>query len=246
MEMAKAKGEHASKTRLLDAALQVIRTKGYAATTVDDVCAAAGLTKGSFFHHFAGKEELALAAAAHFAATANAAFAAAPYRTLPDARERLFGYVDFRTALLQRSLPEFTCLLGTMVQETYATHPALRAACETHISAHADRVARDVAEARARCAPDAPWSAESLAFFTQAVLQGAFILAKAKGGPAVAADCLQHLRRYLEFLFPDPEQPTEPADARHGYREGNQGVRGRRQAERAALARDGKVQSGAD
>ena len=38
------------RSRLLDAAVQVIRTKGYAATTVDDVCAAAGVTKGSFLH----------------------------------------------------------------------------------------------------------------------------------------------------------------------------------------------------
>ena len=48
---------HASKTKLLNAALQVIRTKGYAATTVDDICNAAEVTKGSFFHHFKGKEE---------------------------------------------------------------------------------------------------------------------------------------------------------------------------------------------
>jgi TetR/AcrR family transcriptional repressor of nem operon len=33
------------------------------------------------------------------------------------------------------------------------------------------------------------------------VLQGAFILAKAKHGPGVAADCIVHLRRYLELLF---------------------------------------------
>ena len=156
-----ASRQHASKTRLLDAALGVIRTKGYAATTVDDICDAAGLTKGSFFHHFASKEELALAAAAHFAANADALFAQAPYRAHPDARDRLLGYVDFRRALLAGSLPEFTCLLGTMVQETYATHPALRAACETHIGAHADTVAQDAAEARDARTPDAAWSAES-------------------------------------------------------------------------------------
>jgi TetR/AcrR family transcriptional repressor of nem operon len=49
--------QHSSKTRLLDAALTVIRTKGYAATTVDDICHAAGVTKGSFFHHFKSKDE---------------------------------------------------------------------------------------------------------------------------------------------------------------------------------------------
>ena len=43
---------------------------------------------------------------------------------------------------------------------------------------------------------------ESAALYSQAVLQGAFILAKAKHGPKVAADCLDHLRRYFETLLP--------------------------------------------
>jgi len=48
---------------------------------------------------------------------------------------------------------------------------------------------------------NADWTEESLAFYMQAVIQGAFILAKAEGGPEVAAACLDHLRRYLEMLF---------------------------------------------
>lgn len=54
-----------SRTRLLNATLKVVRAKGYNATRVEDVCAAAGLTKGSFFHHFKSKDELALAAIAY-------------------------------------------------------------------------------------------------------------------------------------------------------------------------------------
>lgn len=199
--MTPAESVHQSKAKLLDAALQVIRAKGYTATRVEDVCEAAGLTKGSFFHHFESKEELALAAADHFAAMADRAFAAAPYQSVADPLERLLGYVDFRRAILQGELPEFTCLLGTMVQEVYDTHPAIRAACEKHIAAHAAAVAGDVAEAKSRYAPHAPWTAESLALFTQAVIQGAFVLAKAQHGPEVAAECLDHLRRYLETQF---------------------------------------------
>jgi TetR/AcrR family transcriptional repressor of nem operon len=216
--MTMAQAQHESKTRILDAALRVIRAKGYSATTIDDVCLAAGLTKGSFFHHFKSKEELALAAAGHFAAMADGLFATAPYRSLQDPLDRLLGYVDFRKAILQGSLPEFTCLLGTMVQETFETHPAIRDACGTYIDAHAAEITKDIGEAKSRYAPDANWSAESLGFYTQAVIQGAFILAKAKGGPQVAAECLGHLRRYLEMLFNQPKPKEEISHAFHGHR----------------------------
>src|SRR4051812_41854849 len=153
---------HESKAKLLDAALQVIRAKGYSATTVDDVCRAAGLTKGSFFHHFESKQELALEAAAHFSSKAEDLFAYAPYRALPNPVERLLGYVDFRKAILQGELPDFTCLLGTMVQEAYGTYPAIRAACEAGISEHAASLQADVAQAMRQTGIAADWSAESL------------------------------------------------------------------------------------
>ena len=131
--MAKVQHQHGPKTQILDAALQVIRAKGYAAATIDDVCLASGLTEGSFFHHFKSKEKLALAAAGHFAAMANGLVVQAPYRALPDPLGRLLGYADFRMAILQGSLPECTSLLGTMVQETFESHPAIRQACDTYI-----------------------------------------------------------------------------------------------------------------
>jgi TetR/AcrR family transcriptional regulator, transcriptional repressor for nem operon len=202
-------GSAPARDRLLDAAVHVIRSKGYSAARVEDICAEAGLTKGAFFHHFASKEACAIAAAAHFAANADSLFDAAPYSLLPDPRARVLGYVDFRKAILQGELPQFTCLLGTMVQEAYDSHPAIRAACDRYISEHAARLASDFAEAKARYAPDAAWTPESAALFSQAVLQGAFILAKAKHGSQVAADCLDHLKRYFERLFEGGA--TEPA-----------------------------------
>ena len=197
-----------TKTKLLNAALGVIRAKGYEATRVDDICAAAGVTKGGFFHYFKGKEELAVAAADYWSEMTGGFFAAAPYHQHPDPLDRVLGYIDFRKAILTGDLPEFTCLAGMMVQEVYGTHPAIREACSRSITGHAATLEADIAAAKALYAPDADWTAESLALHTQVVLQGAFILAKAKGGPEVAAESAGHLRRYVELLF-NKRQPTE-------------------------------------
>lgn len=203
--MTQAESRHESKTKLLEAALYVIRAKGYSGTSIEDVCGAAGLTKGSFFHHFKSKEELALEAASYFSSMADTIFAAAPYRNLPDPLDRLLGYVDFRKAILKGELPQFTCLLGTMVQEVYETHPLIREACDRYIRAHAATLETDIAEAITKYGPREEWTAESLALYTQAVIQGAFILAKAHRSAETAAANLDHLRRYLLLLFTQPQ-----------------------------------------
>ena len=201
---------HQSRLRILEAATDVVRAKGYAATTVDDLCAAAGVTKGSFFHHFKSKEEMVLDAVAHWGSWTDEVFAAAPYASADDPRDRVFGYLDFRRALLDHAVPQFTCLMGTLVQETYATHPVVRAACDRGMSTHVAFLTRDIEAARLRYAPDAAWTAESVGYFIQAVLQGSFIFAKAKQDADVARGNLAHLRRYVGSLLGTPGESFTP------------------------------------
>jgi len=190
-----------ARRKLLDAALAVIREKGYASTTVDELCARAGVAKGSFFYHFEDKEALAVAAADYWSEMTGVFFAAAPYHGHEDPLDRVLGYIEFRKAILQGEVAEFTCLVGTMVQEVYQSNPAIRDACDASISGHAEKVEADIAEAMKLYRISGDWTARGLALHTQAVLQGAFILAKAKGAAEIAAASVDHLHRYIELLF---------------------------------------------
>jgi TetR/AcrR family transcriptional repressor of nem operon len=194
-----------ARGRLLDAALDLIRRQGYAATTVDDLCAAAGVTKGAFFHHFRSKEEVAVAAVRHWSAVTGALFAGAPYHAPADPLERVYAYLDFRAALVAGTAAEYTCLAGTLAQETFATAPAIRDACFDSIAGHAATLEADLAAAleavRGEGEAPAGVTARSLALHTQAVLQGGFILAKASDDPAPLLEQIGHLRRYFTLLF---------------------------------------------
>lgn len=190
-----------ARTRLLEAARDVIRMQGYAATTVDDLCKAAGVTKGAFFHHFKTKEALGVAAADFWAETSSQFFADAPYHDHDDPLERVLAYIDFRKSIIDGDLADWTCLAGTMTQEAYRSNPAIRDACAAAILGHAETLEADIAAAMNERGVTAHWSAASLARHTQAVLQGAFVLAKATNDTEAAHESVGHLRRYVELLF---------------------------------------------
>jgi TetR/AcrR family transcriptional repressor of nem operon len=190
-----------ARTRLLEAAVGSIRAKGFTATSVDDLCQAAAVTKGSFFHHFKSKEALGVAAAQHWAETITTFFAAAPYHAPDNALERVLAYVAFRRSIVTGDLVESSCLVGTMAQEVYETAPAIRDACGESIFGHAATLEADIAAAMRDRGIVGDWTAESLARHTQTVIQGAFVLAKAGNDPALARESLDHLERYIRLLF---------------------------------------------
>jgi len=190
-----------ARDKLIAAAHQAVRRKGYAATTVDEICAAAGVTKGAFFHHFASKDALAVAAADGWTERARPMFEIPPHTKLDDPLDRLIGHIDFRLAMIDGPVEDFTCFVGTMVQEAYATNDAIRAACEASITAYCEALAPDIEAAIARHGISHGVSAISLARHVQAVLQGAFIMAKTANEAAIARDSVAHLQRYILMLF---------------------------------------------
>jgi TetR/AcrR family transcriptional repressor of nem operon len=197
-----------ARQKLLGAAITLIRRNGYAATSVDDLCRAAGVTKGAFFHHFASKERLAVAAAEHFTAVAAGWFQEAPFLRLDDPVDRILGYVDFRLERLSDDLSQSSCLLGTLVQEAYESSGAIREACFAGIQRQAGGIEEDCAAAIE--ASGLHLDARALALHTQAVLQGAFIIAKAAGSMEPAEQSLVHLKRYLALLFQRPVEGVTP------------------------------------
>ena len=190
-----------ARIRLLESARDVVRAKGFAATTVDDLCRSADVTKGAFFHHFESKDALGVAVAEFWTEETSAFFDAAPYHDLADPLERVLAYVAFRKAIIEGDLPAFTCLVGTMAQEIYASSRDIREACGRSIFGHAATLEADIEAARREHGITGDWTAQSLARHTQAILQGGFVLAKAGNDPALAREALDHLARYIRQLF---------------------------------------------
>lgn len=208
------KKESAEKTKasILLAAMNTIRAKGYAATNVDDICTAAGITKGAFFHHFKTKEDMACQAANFFSRHADELFGTAPFNQIEDPLERFLGYLRFREEIIQGELWQFTCLLGTLVQEVHSSHPTIRESCQEGIWGHASTLVPMIEEAIEAHPPIEPVDALELALFSQAVLQGGFILSKAQGSAEPSLAAARRLQRYIRILFGHPHSQETLTD----------------------------------
>src|SRR5216683_2737298 len=191
-----------TKRKLVDAGVNLMRSRGFNATTVDDVCAAAGVTKGGFFHYFKSKDELAAAAVARFYDMKAQQFADAPFRNLADPLERVFGRLDFakESAGGTRGLTK-GCLLGMFAQEMSFTNAQLRSICHDRFAQIAKDFEIDLAEAKAVYAPRAAFDPKTVAMLYVSIVQGSLILAKASESNRVLMENIEQFRAYLQLLF---------------------------------------------
>ena len=192
-----------AKDKLLDAAERLMLAKGFVATTVDEICHDAGLTKGSFFHYFRSKEDLGKAVLDRFCQVRLELLQASPSQQKTDPLERIYSWIDFAIEMSKSPLAQNGCLLGNFAQELSDTHPQMRSLCAQHITDWADLLKKELDEAKAKHRPEALLDTTSLAEHLIAIIEGALILAKAKQDMKVMEQSLRHFKRYVKTLFED-------------------------------------------
>lgn len=191
-----------TRRRLVDAGVKLMRLQGFNATTVDDICEEAGVTKGGFFHYFKSKDDVARAAAMHFYEIKAQAYLEAPFRKLADPLDRVFGRLDFakESSGGEKRLTN-GCLIGMFAQEMSFTNSDLQKVCRDVFSRMAGDFEKDLAEAKAVHAPDAAFEPKKLAQFYVSIVQGSLMMAKASGSNEVFFENIEQFRLHLKGLF---------------------------------------------
>jgi TetR/AcrR family transcriptional repressor of nem operon len=140
---------HATKRRLLDVGLATLLERGYNATGIQDLLVATSVPKGSFYHHFASKEDFALQVVDRYVAEVHSLLD----QTLGDVDrapvERVRAFFERLTALYA-SQGYLGSLLGLLSQELAAVNTAFRRRMEGAYDGIARRLADTLEEARGR------------------------------------------------------------------------------------------------
>lgn len=190
-----------TKEKLLDAAQRLMLAKGFPATTVEEICEAAGLTKGSFFHYFKSKEDLGKAALEHYAERGLGTLESAAFRQKHDPLKRIIASIDFWIGRINDPSMECGCLLGNFAQELSDTHPEIRAQCVRYFDQWTTMLKQDFDAAKSAYRPRGRIDTRGLAEHYVAVVEGALLLTKATRDRKVFERTLAHLKRYIQTVF---------------------------------------------
>jgi TetR/AcrR family transcriptional repressor of nem operon len=194
--------EHSpAKEKLLEAATQLMLIKGFPATSLEEICDSAGLTKGSFFHYFESKEHLGKSVLDRYVSFMQQKIQGAPFSQKKDPLQRVYGYMDFVMELSKNPNFQNQCLLGTFSQELSNTHPQIRQLCSQYFRQWADTLKKDLDEAKKKHSPKKAFNARGLAEHFIAILEGSFILGRATQDPLMVEKNLKHFKQYIKIIF---------------------------------------------
>ena len=197
-----------TRERILDAAERLVLDKGLAATSVDDILAESKTSKGSFFHHFPSKNDLARALVERYAAADTAFLAELMERAeaaSSDPARQMVAFLElFEEAAHDTVAQQPTCLYVSYIFDRQlfvdGTNDVIAAAFE----AWRTRLAEKLRAAAVAHPPRTPVDLDALADHLSATYEGAFMMTRAMRDPDLMRRQLQLVRQQVALLFDVP------------------------------------------
>lgn len=190
-----------TRQRLIDATVRLMLKQGFAATSLDMICAEAGMTKGSFFHHFENKEAIGKAAVEWWGRMGTSLYCVAWNNTDADPLDQLDQMFDIMTGFTIRKDEACVCMVGMMSQELSATNPVIQKACAHELHVWTDNVAKMLTAAKKKHKPKTDFDPKTVAWFLNSLWQGSMLVGKACQSQAMIRANLKLARRFVDGLF---------------------------------------------
>ena len=197
LEGEKVPRDKGHREKLIAAANKLVLKKGLSATRVDEVCAEAGVTKGSFYHHFESKEDMASALLEDFFGRLAGALSAGGWMEIADANDRLVAMLDRAVEVAEGPMLKKGCIMGVLTVDIAAVNAAVRRDLGNKFTAVVNLVSPVIEAALKNTgmkSKEARESAVRLAKQFVAVIEGGILLGRATGNQKEVANSVRCFR----------------------------------------------------
>lgn len=197
-----------TRERILDSAEVLILDRGLAATSIDEVLAAAGASKGAFFHHFPSKNHLARALVERYAA--NDVAYLEEYMTRVEAEtedpaEQVVAFIRFfEEAADEMVAQQPSCLYVSYIFDKQLFADGTNEVIVDAVTAWRDRILEKLEAAAERHPPRIPVELAALADHIFATFEGAFVLTRTMHDRSLMRAQLELVRRFVALVFDVP------------------------------------------
>jgi len=197
-----------TRERILQSARVLVMEKGFAATSIDEILASTGLTKGAFFHYFGGKRDLARELVEWHARKdldMFRRFAAEAESRCRDPLEKVTHFLEaFETYISSSDDPSPGCMYAVYTYESMQFEPEVRDLVADILRQWTSIYVRLFQEVIDRYPPALPVTARELAELIVSIIEGGLILQRAYGEVRMTARQSRQFRIYLALLFGEP------------------------------------------
>jgi TetR/AcrR family transcriptional regulator, transcriptional repressor for nem operon len=196
---ASAAKSKATRRRIVTAAAEAFRERGFEGVGVRDIMKRAGLTQGGFYFHFPDKDALFKEASREAALSSVAEYMDIADRA-PEGK-KLHAFIDAYLSLEHRDHPGNGCMMSALGAEAGRGDTKLRAAFNSAVDIVLDRVATYVSG-------DTPLERRQKAGLLMASLAGVLMVSRVLTNPKSSESLLANARRFFTASFGESQQPS--------------------------------------
>jgi AcrR family transcriptional regulator len=201
---ARTKGER-TRERIMDVAYQAIIEKGFAATSIEELVEAAGITKSGFFYHFRDKNDMARQLFERFLIEDEAIFDTLEQRARQlsdDPLQSLLILLNLYAQMMDdRDALHPGCMVATVTYQERIFDPALKQLNVEYLLRMRERFSRWFAEIEKQRSPAVAIDMDALADHLTVVVEGAIVQSKALNDLTIIGAQVRLFRQYVKLLF---------------------------------------------
>ena len=177
----------------------IFNTKGYSGTSLNDMIAATGLSKGSIYGNFENKDEVALAAFDHNYSLV-VSYLRKQIELRPNMIDRLLVYPETYRNFLELPILEAGCPILNTAIEADDTHPLLRAKAINALMFWKQAVIKSINTGIERKEIKDTTNANQFSFILMSIIEGAVMQAKVTGNSEVLKVTMDYLEKLIKEL----------------------------------------------
>lgn len=200
-----AKDGTTTRDKIIDTAMELSLRQGHVATSIDEVIANAGITKGSFFYHFPSKKDLAVALVKKFSASEMIILQenlGKANKLSKDPLQQLLIFVGLIQDLhSQLEEGHIGCLFASFSYENQLQDEELQAMASETLIEWKTKLSEKIQEIIKLYPPTQSVNPDDLADMFLVTLEGAYVLTRIMHNPNIVQLHLEQYKTFLESLF---------------------------------------------